>query len=142
MLSRAVTMALKNVYPRQACREAVVWGVVADWAQYGSTSSGGRSSSSGGGSGGNGRDVNSNGSNGSGSAAAAAAGQLCRDASEVERALPLVRFPLMSDAELKEVGGHPMAAESPLLRALLAEATASHAATYGCSEVRCSGLRV
>ena len=50
-----------------------------------------------------------------------------RQSAEVEKALPLIRFPLMSEADLEVVSAHPLASSCRLLRDLLAEARASHA---------------
>ena len=81
----------------QDCREFLLWESVVRWAANGSRSSG------------------------------SASGGLQRELAEVEQALPLIRFPLMSEAELDAIAVHPLARSSRLLCELLAEARAAHA---------------
>ena len=81
----------------QDCREVLVWEVVVHWAQHGTCSSGGTGAG------------------------------LCRNLAEVERVLPLIRFPLMSEADLGAVAVHPLARSCRLLAELVAEARAAHA---------------
>ncbi len=81
----------------QDCIEFLLWELVVRWAQSGSRSIGSDS-----------------------------AGPQ-RELAEVELALPLIRFPLMSEAELDAIAVHPLARSSRLLSELLAEARAAHA---------------
>ena len=82
----------------QDCKEFLLWELVVHWARLGSKTSNGTVSAG-----------------------------LQRDITELEQALPLIRFPLMSKADLNTIALHPLARSSRLLSELLAEARAAHA---------------
>ena len=65
-----------------------------------------------------------------------------RELAEIEQALPLIRFPLMSEAELDAIASHPLACTCGLLAELLAEARAAHADAARAQELQvCRVLR-
>ena len=68
-------------------------------------------------------------------------GGFWRELAEIEKALPLIRFPLMSEADLDIVGAHPLIRSCRLLKELLAEARASHADAARAEELQVSPCR-